>query len=110
MKIIKRVRIRIGELQNIDLEVFKFALKELFKENSLEKVEVILVKSKAVFKCRRCKHVWRLDDVKLKNEEVEAIHFMPELIHAFISCPNCKSCDFDIIEGRGVWIENIEGI
>ena len=110
VKAVKRVEIRVGELQNIDLKVFEFALSELLKGASLVNVQIEFRKGKATFKCRRCQHEWKLRDIELREEELEAVHFMPELIHAFTSCPKCGSCDFDIVEGRGVWIERIEGI
>ena len=42
--------------------------------------------------------------------EREAIHFVPESAHAFLRCPACKSPDFEISKGRGVWVERITGV
>ena len=39
----------------------------------------------------------------------EAIHFIPELAHAFLECPSCQSPDFELLQGRGVSIGAIEG-
>jgi hydrogenase nickel incorporation protein HypA/HybF len=47
--------------------------------------------------------------VSLDEDETEAIHFMPEIAHIYIRCPQCKSPDFDIIQGRGVQVGVIEG-
>lgn len=110
METIKRIEIKVGELQSIDLKVFEFALNELLKEASLINVQIKLRKGEAIFRCKRCQHEWKLRNVELKEDELEAVHFMPELIHAFTLCPKCGSYDFDIIGGRGVWIERIEGI
>lgn len=109
ISVIKSVKIRVGELQNIDLNIFKFALNELLKEASLEGIEIHIEKDEVMFKCRRCGCEWRLSDISLEEEELETIHFMPELVHIFASCPSCGSCDFDIIKGRGIWIEGIKG-
>ncbi len=45
----------------------------------------------------------------LDGEQLESIHFIPELAHAFMACPGCDSPDFEVIQGRGVWIEAVEG-
>ena len=43
------------------------------------------------------------------HDQLESIHFIPELAHAFMACPGCESPDFEVLEGRGVWIECVEG-
>ena len=65
----------------------------------------------AVFSCRVCANEFGLEDGlgKLAHDEREAIHFLPELAHTFLSCPSCDSSDFSVTSGRGVWIERIEG-
>jgi hydrogenase nickel incorporation protein HypA/HybF len=40
--------------------------------------------------------------------EAEAVHFIPELAHAFLQCPSCGSPDFEMLAGRGVSIGSIE--
>jgi Zn finger protein HypA/HybF involved in hydrogenase expression len=40
---------------------------------------------------------------------MEAIHFIPELSHAFVRCPECGSPDFIILAGRGITLERVEG-
>ena len=37
------------------------------------------------------------------------IHFVPELAHAYLRCPDCSSADFEVLGGRGVSIDAIEG-
>ena len=48
-------------------------------------------------------NVVRLEDVR------EAIHFVPEIAHTYIKCPKCGSPDFEVVQGRGVWLESIKG-
>lgn len=100
------VKIKVGELQQVELEVLDFALKELLKRAPLEEVKLKLEREKARFRCKICGLGWGLDEVvTLSKEELEAVHFVPELIHAFARCPRCKSPDFEIVRGRGVWLE-----
>ncbi len=41
---------------------------------------------------------------------MESIHFIPEVAHTYIKCPKCGSPDFEIIKGRGIWLEKIKGV
>lgn len=98
----KRVKILLGELQNIDKEIFEFALKEIMKmrnsvfDYDIEDIPVVL-------KCRNCGFRFSMKDVELWNErEKENVHFVPEMIKVFARCPKCRSADFDIVEGRGI--------
>ena len=108
LKSLSEIRIKIGELQQIDLEAFRFALREIAEQKSL-KAEFRLEIEKAEFKCRVCGHVWRFDKEALDEDEREAVHVIPEVAHAFIKCPRCGSPDFEIVKGRGVWIESVRG-
>lgn len=106
---VKRVVVKIGELQAVDREILTFALSELTKQLDVVSAEKIELGSEdAVLRCRVCGHRWRLRDCPLSEDVAEAVHFIPEAVHAFIKCPNCWSRDFDIVKGRGVYIEGIE--
>ncbi|MEN2984131.1 MAG: hydrogenase nickel incorporation protein HypA [Dictyoglomaceae bacterium] len=106
---VKFLSIRIGEIQQIDLEIFKFAIKELSKDTILKDAEIRYENYPAILLCNVCKNEWSYMESfeKLNDEEKEAIHFIPETIHVYIYCPKCGSVDFEIKEGRGVWIEEI---
>ncbi len=105
---VDRLVLGLGELQAIDRDVFAFALENLAEQRgglgSLELVEV-----KARFRCRRCGYEWSLEEGGLGEEEREAIHFVPEAVHAYLSCPRCGSHDFEVVEGRGLVILEVEG-
>ncbi|MEM4486153.1 MAG: hydrogenase nickel incorporation protein HypA [Zestosphaera sp.] len=103
---LKKVKIALGELQSVDEEVLKFALTELLKAQGFEIGEglIELVVKHAVMQCRKCGHLWSLGEVDLSEEEREAVHFIPEVIRAYTSCPKCNSRDFEVVEGRGVEI------
>lgn len=107
---IKEVKLKIGELQQIELEVFKFALTQLRDSSLLKNARFNIEVVNAEIKCRNCGFRWSLEKEKIKGDVAEAIHFIPEVIHAFIRCPKCGSPDFEVIGGRGVWIEDLKGV
>ncbi|MDK6029099.1 hydrogenase nickel incorporation protein HypA [Ignisphaera sp. 4213-co] len=106
--IVETVEIVIGELQEIDKDIFEFALNELKtlaeKENNVVIKNLKIVEEKAMFKCNRCNYVWSLDEVNIDSFAKESIHFIPEVAHSYIQCPKCGSHDFEIIQGRGVYL------
>ena len=110
---IKKIRIKLGELQQIDKNILKFAIKEIIRPQDVlfKKVKIMFQDEKAFLKCRNCGHEWPLENNsrKLNSIESEAIHFVPEVVHAYLKCPQCKSPDFEIEQGRGVWVDSIVG-
>lgn len=105
---VREVRIKIGELQQIDQDILQFALSRLKSakfENTVFTVEV----ARTELKCKVCGYKWFFEKEKLDENILEAIHFIPEISHAYVKCPKCSSPDFEVIEGRGVWLESIEG-
>ena len=105
--------IKIGELQQIDIEIFEFAVNEIAKVQGallLTKTKVEMDIERAIFRCRVCGNEWEFGDrSKMGEDESEAIHFAPEVAHVYIRCPSCKSPDFEILRGRGVSIDYIKG-
>ena len=99
-----RVDVVLGELQSIDEDVFSFALKTLMEEEGLEGISYRLVREKARFKCRRCGGEWSLEQLEITSEDKEAIHFLPEAVHAIVKCPYCGSRDYEVTSGRGVYL------
>lgn len=98
---IRRVRIVLGELQNIDEAVLRQYLDMMMGEVA-PGVEYEIDHEEAVFECLRCGYRWTLRDVNLSDEEREAIHFVPEAVHAYVRCPKCGSRDYRVVKGRGV--------
>ncbi len=105
---ITEVKIRIGELQQVDHEILEFALSQL-KTAKSDKAKYILEREKARLKCRSCGHEWIFDRTKLDQPSAEAVHFIPEVAHTYIKCFNCGSPDFDVLEGRGILLESVKG-
>ncbi len=106
---IKEVTIKIGELQQVEKDILRFALSQL-KPASFKNATFHISKAKTKLKCRVCENTWLFSKTKLSEDTAEAIHFVPEVAHAYIRCPKCGSPDFEIAEGRGVWLENIKGV
>ena len=105
---VTEVNIRLGELQQVDREIFVFALSHM-KPKKFRKTQFNIAEAKAKLRCRACGHEWQFSKAKLDESTMEAIHFVPEIAHAFMKCPSCGSPDFEIEQGRGVWIESIKG-
>lgn len=109
LKSVSEVKIKVGELQQIELDIFEFALTQL-KTSALKDAHFIFEMVEGRFKCRVCGNEWGFKEGKLDEESAEAIHFVPETIHAYIRCPRCRSPDFEVLQGRGVWLESIRGV
>jgi hydrogenase nickel incorporation protein HypA/HybF len=110
---VTEILVKVGELQQMEFELFQSALDELTNELSEETVlkhaRIILEPEPAIFRCRVCGHEWEFKAKNLRADEGEAVHFAPEVAHAYLRCPQCKSPDFEVIQGRGVTIQRIKG-
>ncbi len=108
LKQVTVVTVKIGELQQVERPIFRFALSQI-KPANFRDTKFSISTSKTTLKCRVCGKTWIYNRKKVDKETAEAIHFVPEAAHTFIKCPKCGSPDFEIIEGRGVWLESIKG-
>jgi hydrogenase nickel incorporation protein HypA/HybF len=108
LKQVTEVTVKIGELQQVEREIFRFALMQL-KPASFKNVKFHITTAKTTLKCRVCGNTWLFKKNKLDKATAEAIHFVPEVAHVYIKCLKCGSPDFEIAEGRGVWLESIKG-
>jgi len=112
LKSIMRIMVNLGELQNIDRRILRFALKELTRDRKkFSKARFQFKTEKTTFSCTACGQRWSLADQKQKLEPAvaEAIHFIPEAVLSYVRCPHCKSPDFHILTGRGVTLATITG-
>jgi hydrogenase nickel incorporation protein HypA/HybF len=105
---VSEIKIKMGELQQIERDILEFALSQM-KSDSIKEAKFIIQTVPAKMKCRACGQTWTFEEEKLDKESREAIHFVPEIAHTFIKCPKCGSPDFEIIKGRGVWLESVKG-
>jgi hydrogenase nickel incorporation protein HypA/HybF len=103
------VRLRFGELQNVDLEAFRAGLSSALQGLPYEAEAFQFLEEPAGLRCRACGRLWPLAGTPGLGElEREAIHFLPESAHAYLRCPDCGSPDFEVAAGRGVSIEAVE--
>ncbi|NKB67558.1 MAG: hydrogenase nickel incorporation protein HypA [Candidatus Latescibacteria bacterium] len=110
---IDRLVVKIGQLQQIERELFATALDAVRRDSPgpLDDAEFVLQIEAARFHCRACSADFPYEEAvgSLSHEEAEAIHFVPELAHGYACCPACQSPDFEVVQGRGVWLDAIEG-
>jgi hydrogenase nickel incorporation protein HypA/HybF len=113
IKKITEIKIAIGELQQIEKNIFKFALDEIIKEQGqiLKNVKIIIKTEKSKLKCKNCENSWSFNEIKkeIDEDESESIHFIPETVFVHTRCPKCGSPDFEITTGRRVSITQIKG-
>lgn len=108
---ITEITIKLGELQQIEREIFEFALGQILSQEDplVRGARVVLEAEHARFRCRGCSFEWALVSANISPEIAEAIHFIPEIAHTYIRCPRCHSPDFEIMKGRGVWLDSLKG-
>ena len=109
LKKVSEVDIKIGELQQIELDILEFALSQL-KTPESKNVKFNIETVRAELRCRVCGHQWIFSKERLNKDVAEAIHFVPEIAHTYVKCPKCGSPDFEILHGRGIWLESIKGV
>ena len=106
---ITEIVVQIGELQQIEHEILQFALEQL-RTPLMKNAKFTLDTVPGKLKCRTCGEEWKFNPRGVAEAESEAIHFVPEVAHVYISCPNCDSPDFQVLEGRGVLLAAIKGV
>jgi hydrogenase nickel incorporation protein HypA/HybF len=109
LKQVTQVTVRVGELQQVERAMLEFALSQL-KTTRFKGAKFDVETEKARLKCRVCGHTWVFRQKNMDQATLEAIHFVPEIAHAYVKCPNCASPDFEIEQGRGVWLQTVRGV
>jgi hydrogenase nickel incorporation protein HypA/HybF len=108
LKEVKEVIVKIGELQQVEEDILFFAFEQL-KKDIFRKTKFQILKAMTKLRCRVCGMEWSFTKQSLDENNMESIHFVPEVAHAYVKCPKCRSPDFKIVEGRGIWLEEIKG-
>ncbi|MFC1680022.1 hydrogenase nickel incorporation protein HypA [Elusimicrobiota bacterium] len=110
---IGEINIRVGELQQMGMEAFELGLETAMKARGplAREARVSISVEKAAFECRACGGSWDFDHIRrtLGDEEAELVHLLPEAAHAHVRCPECKSSDFEVSKGRGLWLDSVAG-
>ena len=109
IKEITEIKVGIGELQQIEHEIFLFALEQLRTPN-IKDAKFTLQAITGRLRCRVCGEEWEFSNRGMDEGTSEAIHFVPEMAHVYIKCPSCESPDFEVLEGRGVILASISGV
>ena len=110
IKKVSSITVVLGEVQNIAPDVFSEIFDEVKKQHErTQDVKLIIEKENALLKCNRCGAEFSLNRKKLSHEKLEDIHFVPEIAVSYVSCPKCKSKDFTVLKGRGLYIKELEG-
>jgi hydrogenase nickel incorporation protein HypA/HybF len=108
LKTVTEVTIKVGELQQVEPPILRFALSQM-QAGVLKDAKFRIRKAKSTLKCRVCGTTWQFNAKKMDKATAEAIHFVPEVAHSYVKCPKCGSPDFEIASGRGVWLADIKG-
>ncbi len=106
--VLKKLTISLGELQSIDKDILDFALKEILRSMGITVQELDYEIEEVILKCRKCNYEWKLNKNIFSENVLEAVHFVPEIIHSYFKCPKCGSRDFEVVRGRGLRIKEIE--
>jgi hydrogenase nickel incorporation protein HypA/HybF len=109
---IDHIVVGVGELQDIRADLFEWSLTEVLpaEHDALAGVRFTVEREAAAFLCRPCgRRFHRGEAGGGATDEVEAMHLLPEMAHAFLRCPECSSPDFEVVAGRGVVLRSVEG-
>jgi len=109
IKRITEIKVGVGELQQIEHEIFLFALEQLATQ-TMKEIRFSLQTIPGRLRCRVCGEEWMFSNKDMDEETSEAIHFVPEMAHVYIKCPRCESPDFEVLEGRGIILISISGV
>ena len=116
------VEVSVGELSQLDINLMSEAFHLISKDTILHDTKIVFKEIKARFKCKNCGYEWDMKEAerqmkenipefaKIVDEEGTVdypIHYMPDLIYAYIKCPACGSKDFEVVSGKGVKITKI---
>lgn len=104
-----KVVLRMGELQRIEREVFLSGLEALAAGTEIDAGLFEIEAERAQLSCLGCGGRWSLEELSpIDGNQAEAVHFVPEALHAYLRCPRCGGPDLHVESGRGVTIETIE--
>jgi hydrogenase nickel incorporation protein HypA/HybF len=110
---VTRLIVRIGELQRIREGDFESALIDAVPpaEAGFSSAEISCVTEPALFRCRDCDRRYGLSDSAApgRSSEFHPHELTPEVLRTFLRCPACRSPEFQVLQGRGVMIDSLEG-
>ncbi len=122
LKSVEMVEISVGEILELEMDIFTNALYEIAKNTPLEGTKFEFKIEKALFKCNSCGYEWGFDvaDSMLSDElgiveepagtRESPLHFLPDLAQTLLKCPKCGSRDFDLISGKDIKVSKVVGV
>lgn len=90
LQIISKVVLKIGKLRQLIPEFLRFAFQTVAKNTFAENAELIIEEIPITIKCKKCQNITQLEEV-------------------FFLCPKCLMNDVEIISGKELILETIEG-
>ncbi len=105
----KSFKVGVGELAQFDIRLVRKLLNAMSKGTPLEGAKIVVEQERSRVKCLSCGKTWSFRDLvgPLSEEEREAVHFLPELLSSWSTCPSCSKSYFEIEEGRSVRVVEV---
>lgn len=88
------IKLKVGEFTGLEPSCLTFYFEILTKNTQLEGADLRIERVPVRVKCRSCKKVFDLND---------------EPLNLALVCPACSNIDIEIISGRELFVEEIEG-
>ncbi len=111
LKQIDEISVVLGQVQNIKPKVFDRIFEEVKLQYTFTKSAKLTTEIEtAELQCNKCNNIFGIEDrTNFEHQTSEDMHFIPETARLFLKCDKCKSSDFHITKGRGLYIKEIRG-
>lgn len=112
LKRVSEINLLFGEMQNVDEDIFWSAVSEIVEGDEMFRdLRVRIGREKTLLRCNSCGKEWEFSAKEggMGEDELEAVHFVPEVSQVYMKCPGCGSRDFEILKGRGIRIKSVRG-
>lgn len=111
LKQVDEISVVLGQVQNIKPKVMDRIFEEVkLQYTSTKSAKLTVEVETAELKCNKCSNIFGIDDrASFEHQTSEDMHFIPETARLFLKCDKCKSSDFHITKGRGLYIKEIKG-
>lgn len=119
-KLVREIRIEVGELMQVDVEALKYLVKLLMKGPRLENCRVEFKTKEADFRCGKCGTTWGMKEAKQQLQRTTdsllvrepdskelPLHFLPSLYSSFVHCPKCGSADIVVESGEDIRLRRL---
>lgn len=101
---VKEIWVKIGELRQLDEEIFRFAFSSLSRGTRAEKAELKILTVPAKGKCPKCSTEFDLGS--LAPSEKELVHFFPSIVGA-LGCTKCGNPRLQLESGKEFVVDSV---